>query len=43
MKLINDILDYYLHVQFNIREKLQNNELLEKNIEYTKNNFLILG
>ena len=29
MRLINDLPDYYLHVQFNIREKLQNNELLE--------------
>ena len=43
MNEIPDFPDYYLHVQFNIREKLQNNELLEKNIEYTKHNFLILG
>ena len=43
MNKIPDFPDYYLHVQFNIREKLQNNELLEKNIEYTKHNFLILG
>ena len=43
MNIISDFPDYCIHIQFNIRELLQNNELLEKNIEYTKHNFLILG
>ena len=43
MNIIPDFPDYYLHIQFNIREKLQNNELLTQNIEYSKNTFLILG
>jgi len=40
---INDMSEYFMHIQFIIRKKEETNLILNKVLEYNKENYLILG
>ena len=40
---IQDMVDYFMHIQFIIRKKEETSTLLNKVIEYNRDNYIVLG